>query len=196
MAADVVGLLDALEIKKAHIVGMSMGGMIAQELAIHFPERLHTVTSIMSTTSHPNLPQAKPEILALLAQPVPATREAAIEKSVQTGRVLNGPFMPFDEERARSFAARSYDRDHDPTGPARQMAAILASGSRRRQLGNVTIPSLVIHGDADPLVLVEGGIDTAESIPNANLLIIEGMGHASPRSLWPQLVEVLVEHIQ
>ncbi|MGB0387202.1 MAG: alpha/beta fold hydrolase [Ardenticatenaceae bacterium] len=194
MADDAVGLLDALGIQEAHVVGASMGGMIVQMMAIHYPERLRSVTSIMSTTGNPNLPQAKQEVLMLLFQPAPTDRAAYLPHSVRVSRTLGGPHFPFDEERALKRAERVYERGLSPDGTTRQLAAIIASGSRKEALKSVTVPTLVIHGDADLLVRVEGGIDTAEAIPGAELLIIEGMAHSLPIETWPQIVGAIARH--
>jgi pimeloyl-ACP methyl ester carboxylesterase len=194
MADDAVGLLDALDIKSAHIVGISMGGMIVQTMAIHHPHRVRTLTSIMSTTGNRDLPSAKPEVVSLLVKPVPPDREDYIESSVENARVLGSPGFPFDEDLVRERAGRAYDRGLCPEGTMRQLAAILASGSRKEALKSVTVPTLVIHGDADPLVPIEGGIDTANSIPGAQLLIFEGMGHDLPPALAPQVIEAIARH--
>jgi pimeloyl-ACP methyl ester carboxylesterase len=194
MAADAAGLLDALEVERAHVVGASMGGMIAQTLAIEHPARVRTLTSIMSTTGHRDLPPARPEAMALLVTPIPPDRESALERSVQVSRVIGSPAYPSDEAELRALAGRVYDRGVNPPGFARQLVAILASGSRREALAAVRTPTLVIHGEADPLVPFEGGRDTAEAVPGAELLAIPGMGHDLPRALWPTFVEAIVKH--
>ncbi len=194
MAADAVGLLDALQISSAHVVGISMGGMIAQEIVINWPNRVRTLTSIMSSTGDPTLPPPRPEAMALLMTPPPPDREGYIQSAFQTWRVLNGPSFPIDEERVRVRAGNSFDRGLSPAGTMRQLAAIVRSGSRREALGDVRIPSLVIHGDADPLVPVEGGVATADAIPEAELLIIKGMGHDLPVPVAPQVIEAIVRH--
>jgi pimeloyl-ACP methyl ester carboxylesterase len=195
MAADAVGLLDALEIDSAHVVGLSMGGYIAQAMAIHYPERVSTLTSIMSSTNAPGLPPPTEEAWALLSERAPIERAAYIEYRLRHRRVLSGSAYPIDEARAREHAGRRFDRGSNPAGFARQLAAIIASGSTREALQSVTVPTLVVHGNADPLVPVEGGIDTARSIPGAELLIIGGMGHDwRPPALWPQLIDAIVRH--
>jgi pimeloyl-ACP methyl ester carboxylesterase len=194
MAADAVGLLDALDIASAHVVGVSMGGMIAQEVAIRYPDRVRTLTSIMSSTGNPELPPSSPDVVGLLITPAPTDRESYLEQSLQTWRVLNGPAFSLDEERTRELAAEAFDRGLNPAGTMRQLAAIIGSGSRREALAAVRLPTLVIHGDADPLVPVEGGIDTAEAIPGAELLIIEGMGHNIPPAVAPRVIEAIVRH--
>ena len=194
MADDVVGLLDTLEIESAHVVGISMGGMIAQTMAIHHPDRLRTLTSIMSSTGNPDLPPPRPEAVAILVTPAPTDREGYVESAVKTWRVLDGPGFPFDEERTRERAGRAFDRGLSPEGTMRQLAAIMASGSRKEALQSVAVPTLVIHGDADPLVPVECGIDTANSVPGAELLIIEGMGHSLPPGATPRVVGAITRH--
>ncbi|MFX1534274.1 MAG: alpha/beta fold hydrolase [Promethearchaeota archaeon] len=195
MANDTIGLLDALKIETAHVLGISMGGMIAQTIAIHYPERVRTLTSIMSSTGSPEfLIPPDPEAIALLTTPPPVDREENIEYTVQMWRLLNGSKFPFDETYFRDYAARAYDRNFYPAGTARQLAAIIASGSRKEALKTVKVPTLVIHGNADPLVPVEGGIDTAEVIPGAELKIIEGMGHSIPTQVAPQIIEAIKRH--
>jgi pimeloyl-ACP methyl ester carboxylesterase len=187
-------LLDALEIESAHVVGASMGGMIAQVMAISHPKRVRTLTSIMSSTGNPELPPPKPEALTVLITPPPSDKQAYIEYGIEAWKVLSGPGYPPDDARVKERAGRFFDRGLSPAGTSRQMAAILASGSRKEALQSVTAPTLVIHGDSDPLVPVEGGIDTAESIPDAGLLVIEGMGHDLPPSLAPKVIEAIVAH--
>jgi pimeloyl-ACP methyl ester carboxylesterase len=194
MADDAKGLLDTLEIKAAHIVGVSMGGMIAQLLAIHYPERLLTLTSIMSSTGEPDLPNPDLEAMGVLLEPTPLEREGYIEQSLAGWRVFSGSKYPLDEERLRLRAGRIFDRGLCPEGADRQLAAVLTSEGRKKALKSVEIPTLVIHGDADPLVPVEGGIETANAIPGAELLLIEGMGHSLPEAVWPQIVRAVVKH--
>ncbi|MFX1578004.1 MAG: alpha/beta fold hydrolase [Promethearchaeota archaeon] len=196
MAQDAVGLLDALKIKVAHIVGISMGGMIAQTLAINFPDRVTTLTSIMSTTGNPELPTPKPEAMMVLQQTPPDTREEYIESMIKGQRILSGPHFPIDEDYFRDFAGRAFDRSYYPQGTARQLAAVIASGSRKDALKALQMPTLVIHGDADPLVPVEGGRDTAASIPGAKLVIIKGMGHDIPEAAAPQVFDAIIQHIK
>jgi pimeloyl-ACP methyl ester carboxylesterase len=194
MADDAVGLLDALEIDSAHVVGISMGGMIVQTMSIHHAQRVRTLTSIMSTTGNPQLPVAKPEVISLLIRPAPEDRDGYIASHVETWKVLGSPGFPFDEDLARERAGRAFDRGLCPEGTMRQLAAILASRSRRRALESVAVPTLVIHGDADILVPVEGGIDTAEAVPGAKLMIIEGMGHDIPVPVASRVIEAIAQH--
>jgi pimeloyl-ACP methyl ester carboxylesterase len=188
MAADAAGLVDALGLDAAHVVGASMGGMIGQAMAIEHPGRVLSLTSIMSTTGEPALPQPKPGGREVLLSPAPRDREQAIERAVRIFRAIGSPGFPFDEERIRGHAARSFDRAFNPAGAARQLTAIVASESRKRALGALRVPTLVIHGGDDPLVPVTCGVETAESIPGAKLVVIEGMGHDLPRQAWPRIV--------
>jgi pimeloyl-ACP methyl ester carboxylesterase len=194
MATDTVGLMDALGIESAHVVGASMGGAIAQEMAIHYPSRVRTLTSIMSSTGEPGLPPPTAEAIGILVAPTPTDRDAYLARYAQTWRVLRGPGFPLDEVRDAERAAESFDRGLNPPGVARQLAAIVASGSRRDALGAIRVPTLVIHGDVDPLVPVAGGIATANAIPGAKLMVIKGMGHALPMPMWSQIIEAIVSH--
>jgi pimeloyl-ACP methyl ester carboxylesterase len=194
MAADVIGLMDALHVKSAHLVGASMGGMIAQEIAIAFPQRVRSLTSIMSTTGNPKLPQPTREAMALLMAPPPATKEEYFARHAQTWKILRGGSFPEDEARDRTRAELNFERGLNPAGAGRQLRAVLASGNRKKRLGSVKAPTLVIHGTVDPLVRPEGGKDTAASIPGAKLLMIEGMGHALPVSMWPEIIDAIAKH--
>lgn len=194
MASDVVGLLDALGIRKAHIVGASMGGMIAQEIAMQYPDRVLSLTSIMSTTGNPRLPQPTREASAILLAPPPTTKEEYLTRFGQTWKVLRGASFPLDEAKDLERAERTYARGLNPAGVGRQLRAILASGNRKDRLRSVRAPTLVIHGTIDPLVKMEAGKDTAASIPGAKLLLIEGMGHALPIPMWPTIIGAIAEH--
>ena len=194
MADDVVGLLDALDIDAAHVVGASMGGAIAQTLAIHHPARLRTLTSIMATSGAPGLPPPTPEVLAMLFKPAPADQAAYFESYVQTWKLLRAGSFPLDEARDLTRAGQNFARGLDPAGVARQLVAIVASGSRKAALAAVKVPTLVIHGDVDPLVPLACGIDVAESVPGAQLLVIEGMGHALPIPMWPRIIDAISAH--
>lgn len=194
MAADAVGLLDALGIASAHIVGASMGGMIAQEMAIRWPGRVKTLTSIMSTTGEPGLPPPRPEAMAIFAAPPPQTIEEYIEANVRAWAILRGYSDEAEAKRDRARAIRAASRGFYPPGGARQLMAVMASGTRRAALGAVKAPTLVIHGAQDPLVSAAGGEDTARAIPGAKLVIIEGMGHAMPRRDWPKILDEVASH--
>jgi len=194
MAQDTIGLMDALGIKSAHLVGASMGGMIAQEIAISFPQAVRSLTSIMSTTGNPKVPPPSREATAVLMAPPPATKEEYFVRFAQTWKTLRVGSFPEDEALDRSRAERTYERGLNPAGVGRQLRAILASGSRKERLRAVKAPTLVIHGTVDPLVRPEGGKDTAASIPGARLLMIEGMGHALPIPMWPQIIDAIDKH--
>ena len=194
MAADAFGLLDALGIARAHVVGASMGGAIAQTMAIERPERLLTLTSIMATTGEPGLPPPTPEAMGVLLKPPVTTLDGYIRSYVETWKVLRAGSFPEDEALDRERAEAVFARGLNPAGVARQLAAILASGSRKAALRSVRVPTLVLHGDADPLVPLACGVDTAESIPGARLVVIPGMGHALPISFWKRIVEEIATH--
>ena len=192
MARDTVGLMDALAIEQVHIVGASMGGMIAQIMAIRFPERVKTLTSIMSTTGEPGLPPPQPAVMAAMLAPPPLTVEAFIEANVRVARLLRTYADPAEEATDRARATRAAARGLNPQGGVRQVAAIMASGSRKEELAGVKAPTLVIHGADDPLVPVEGGRATARAIPGARLLVLDRMGHTLPRTVWPEIIEAIV----
>lgn len=193
MAQDAVGLLDALGVDRAHIVGASMGGMIAQLVAAHHPDRTLSLTSIMSSSGRRDLPPARPEAMeALMAPPPGEGREDRIVASMRAWRVIGSPGHPATDAELRADAERDIDRvPYEPTGTTRQMAAILAAPPRNDILGSITAPSLVIHGADDPLVPVEAGRDTAAAIPGAALIVVPGMGHDITVSLTP----VLEKHV-
>jgi len=191
MADDAVGLLDALGIEKAHICGASMGGMIAQVISYRYPKLVLSLTSIMSTTGNPDLPQAKPETLAAVLAPTPAEREGYVEHNMNIWRTIWSPGFPFEEDRAQTFLEKSYDRSYCPQGMVRQNIAIIANGERRESLSTIAVPTLVIHGADDPLIPVEGGKDTAYVIPGSKLLIIDGMGHDMPKGVWAEMVDAI-----
>lgn len=194
MAADAAGLLDALELPRAHVVGASMGGMIAQTLAIDSPERVATLTSIMSHTGERGLGQPTPEASKVLMTPAPAERDAVIAQALRTWKVIGSPGFPFDEARIRDRAGRSFDRCHHPAGTERQLVAVVAAGSRRDALERLQTPTLVIHGEDDPLVPAEGGRATLEAVPGARGLFIPGMGHDMPVELYDTLADAISGH--
>jgi pimeloyl-ACP methyl ester carboxylesterase len=194
MAEDTIGLMDALGIHSAHLVGASMGGMIAQEIAILFPDRVRSLTSIMSTTGNPKVPGPTREAGAMLTAPPPQTKEEFLIRFAQTWKVLRVGSFPLDEAKDRERALRVFERGLNPAGVGRQLRAILASGSRKERLRAVKAPTLVIHGTVDPLVRPEGGKDTAASIRGAKLMMVEGMGHALPIPMWPQIIDAIDKH--
>jgi pimeloyl-ACP methyl ester carboxylesterase len=194
MADDVVGLLDALELDRAHVCGASMGGMIAQVVAYRHPQRTRSLISIMSTTGDPSLQQPEPAVSATLLEPAPLDREGYADHSVRVWRAIGSPGFPFDEEGVRARARLAFDRGIHPKGIVRQLTAIVAHGSRRDRLRGVRAPSLVIHGEDDPLVPVTGGYDTARAISGSRLVVIPGMGHDLPRAAWPRLVDEIATH--
>jgi pimeloyl-ACP methyl ester carboxylesterase len=188
MAADAVGLMDHLGIESAHVVGASMGGMIAQSLAIEHRDRLRSLVSIMSTTGsrmvgHPTL-----KAFGLMLAEAPRSREGFVERVVKTFKAIGSPAYGIDEGHLRELAGRMYDRSHNPRGVLRQMHAITASPDRTKALRRLSLPTTVIHGTRDPLVRPSGGRATARAIPGARLRIVEGMGHDLPRGLWPLFV--------
>jgi len=193
MAADTAGLLDALGIAAAHVVGVSMGGMIAQTLAIEHPTRVLSLTSIMSTTGQPGVGGATEEAMARLVARPGESREERVASSIETSRVIWGdtPQFPFDEELARWRAETSVDRCYYPEGTGRQMLAIRATGDRTEKLRRLSVPTLVIHGTNDPLVQPSGGEATAAAIPGAELLLIEGMGHGVARPAFDTIVTAI-----
>jgi pimeloyl-ACP methyl ester carboxylesterase len=194
MADDTAGLLDALSFERAHVVGVSMGGMIAQTMAIRHPSRLHSLTSIMSHTGQRRFMVSSPSALRVLLRPAPNSREEAADRAEEFYRAVGGPRFPPDVESQRERARQSFDRCFYPSGFVRHMAAILASGSRKAALRHLAVPSLVIHGSADPLIRPAGGRATARAIPGARLEIIEGMGHDLPEGAWPLITAAIAAH--
>jgi pimeloyl-ACP methyl ester carboxylesterase len=194
MADDAAGLLDALGIPRAHVCGASMGGMIAQSLVIHNPAKVLTLVSIMSTTGDPSVGTPHPEALAVLMQPAQTDRDAVIESAVKAWAVIGSPGFRRDDERVRAAAAAAFDRAFHPEGTARQLVAIVSSPDRTAALGAVTCPTLVVHGEADPLVDPSGGRATADAIPGAELWTIPGMGHDLPPELFAPVADRIATH--
>jgi pimeloyl-ACP methyl ester carboxylesterase len=194
MADDVSGLIGALGVPAAHVVGASMGGFIAQETAIRHPERVLSLASIMSSTGDRTVGVPRPEAFAALLVPPPPDREGAIERAVSLWRIIGSPGFPFDEAAIRARSAAVWDRDHDPTGIARQAAALFTQRDRTVDLGKLKVPTLVIHGIDDPLVTLSGGEATARAIPGARLVTIPGMGHDLPEPAWPTILDAIVDN--
>ena len=194
MAKDCVGLLDALNIDRAHLVGASMGGMIGQIVAARFGERLHSFTSIMSTSGNPKVPMARPNVVMAMVKRSLGLEKITLESTMAYWRKIGSPgYQPTDKELKKKILD-SYYRSNYPQGYSRHMAAVLASGSRVRLLKQITTPTLVIHGRDDALVSVEGGIDTARNIHGARLEIFDGMGHDLPKGLLPDFIELIARH--
>ncbi len=191
MADDVVGLMDHLDFDTAHVVGASMGGMIAQTLAIQHQKRLRSMVSIMSTTGNRRAGQPSLKVYGVLLGNPPMSREQVVDRSIKTFRAIGSPGFPFEEDHIRELAELSYDRGHSAAGVARQLHAITASGDRTKSLHGVQIPCAVIHGTRDPLVKPSGGKATARAIPGARLMMVDGMGHDLPRDLWPTFAEAI-----
>ncbi len=189
MAADAVGLLDALSIPAAHVVGASMGGMIVQMMAIEHPDRVLSMTSIMSTTGATDVGQPDPSAIGALLAPPPTDREGAIASNIATSRIIGGSL--FDEAEATSRAAESFDRCFHPAGAAFQIAAIASTGDRTERLRELNVPTLVVHGREDSLITMSGGEATAATIPGADLLVLGKMGHDVPAAYWSQLADAI-----
>jgi pimeloyl-ACP methyl ester carboxylesterase len=192
MSDDAFGLLTALGIERAHVLGVSMGGMIAQTMAIEHPERVLTLTSIMSNTGEPGFGQPTEAALAALLAPSPPDRDSYVASS-QSWLIWHSKRYP-EAEDVRAQAAESYDRSYYPAGSSRQLAAMVASGSRAEGLARLPVPTLVIHGLDDVLIAPDGGERTAELVPGAKLLLVKDMGHDRPRPLWPQLRDAILAH--
>ena len=190
MAADTIGLLDGLGIEQAHVAGLSMGGMIAQTMAIEHPERLRSLTSVMSTTGEVGVGSPTPEASEVLTEPAPSERDAYIEHSTAGTRIY-GSSAFWDEAMVRDLHAREFDRAFHPAGTGRQLLAVLASGSRADGLRGLDLPTAVIHGLADPLVQVDGGRRTAELVPDSELTEIPDMGHDLPPQVWGTVADAI-----
>lgn len=196
MAADTVGLLDALGLDSAHLVGASMGGFIAQTIALQHPARVRSLTSIMSSTGAPAVGQPHPETMRLFAGGPPTNREQAVQKVLEGVRIIGSPGFEPDLAAVAERAGRAFDRAFDPIGLVRQAVAVLASGDRTAGLRSVGVPALVIHGSQDRMCDVSGGRATAAAIPGAELLVIEGMGHDLPRPLWADFAARIAAVVQ
>lgn len=196
MAADGAGLLDALEIPAAHIVGLSMGGMIAQWIAIKHPNKTLSLASIMSTTGDRSVGMPTSEGMASILRPPAATIEESIDAAVDSYRRFASPGYLFDEARVRSREERQHHRSWYPEGGPRQLLAIIAAGDWTEKLRAVSAPTIVIHGDADPIVTPDGGEATAKAIPNAELIMVPGMTHELPEEVWPMVFEAIARNAE
>jgi pimeloyl-ACP methyl ester carboxylesterase len=193
MAGDAVAVLDDLGLARAHVMGVSMGGMIVQQLAIEHADRLLSVTSVMSSTGDRDVGQSSPEAFAILTGPPATDRESAIARHLAGIRTFGSP-AHYDEMRHTQMAGDAFDRCFNPAGVARQMVAVVASGPRSEALRSVKVPALVLHGDADTLVDISGGRRTAECIEGARFEVLEGMGHDYPPAYWDHWVDLVAEH--
>ena len=196
MASDAFGLLDHLGLERAHVVGTSMGGMIGQTMAIRRPERVLSLASMLSTTGDRRVGTPKLRVWSVLMRRAPNDRTEYIRYFERVFRLIGSPDYRAEGDHVRELAAATYDRCHYPAGTARQLAAILASGSRTAALRRLDVPTVVIHGRRDPLVPVRGGIATAKAIPGAELVTIPGMGHDMPRQLWPTFVDAIARNAE
>ena len=194
MADDAFGLLDELDVERAHVVGTSMGGMIAQTMAIARPERVLSLASMLSTTGDRRVGTPKLRVWTILMRRAPRDRDAYVEYFVRVFRTIGSPGYPADEARVRELAGATHDRGHHPAGTARQLAAILASPSRTAALRKLDVPAVVVHGEKDPLVPFRAGLATARAIPGAELIRIPEMGHDMPRELWPAFVDAIAKN--
>jgi pimeloyl-ACP methyl ester carboxylesterase len=194
MASDAVAVLDELKVSRAHVFGASMGGMIAQTIAIEYPQRVLTLTSLMSTTGDRDVGQPSPRALEQLLSPSPTDRDSYVARQLACARAWGSPEF-FNKEFRTAMAKEAFDRNICPDGVARQYRAIRASGSRTSALGKLDVPTLVLHGDADTLIDISGGRRTAEVIPGARFVVIEGMGHDYPPQYWDQLIGLLETHV-
>jgi pimeloyl-ACP methyl ester carboxylesterase len=195
MAADTVGLMDALGYDSVHLVGASMGGMIAQTVAIEYPHRVRSLTSIMSTTGDTSVGQPDYSVLANLGSPPYDDRQAYIDWQIKSRKALGSPKYPLDEKVTAEIAGIAWDRNHDPLGMMRQAVSVIKSGDRTEKLRSMKIPTLVIHGENDKMIDISGGRAVAAAIPGAELATFEGMGHELPEPLWPVFAEKITNLI-
>lgn len=196
MAADTVGLMDALGYDSVHLVGASMGGMIAQTIAIEYPQRVRSLTSIMSTTGDSSVGQPDYSVLGNLGSPPYDDRQAYIDWQIKSRKAIGSPKYPLDEKYVAHIAGLAWDRDHDPLGMMRQAVAVIKSGDRTEQLRSLKMPTLVIHGESDKMINISGGRAVAAAIPGAELVTFEGMGHELPRALWSEFATKIANLIQ
>jgi pimeloyl-ACP methyl ester carboxylesterase len=196
MALDAAELLRELDLAPAHVIGASMGGMIAQTLAAHHPELVSSLTSIMSTTGGRFVGQPALKVYPIFLRKPPRQREAFVEHAVNLFRKIGSIVLPIDEADIRELAELSYDRDSDRSGSGRQLAAIIASGDRTAELKHIKTPTLVVHGSSDPLIAPSGARATARAIEGARLMMIQGMGHDLPRAIWPRLIDAILTNAQ
>jgi pimeloyl-ACP methyl ester carboxylesterase len=196
MAGDCAGLLDHLGVEAAHLVGVSLGGMIGQTVALQFAERAKSLVSIMSSSGDRRVGQPHPEAIPALLTSPPSDREGFVDFAVSTFRVIGSPGFETDEDALRRRAGASWDRGIHSGGTARQLLAILASGDRTEALRELSIPTVVVHGTGDPLIDVSGGKATAAAVPGAELVLIEGMGHDLPRAVWPRLIDLIAANAE
>ena len=195
MADDAAALLRELGVRSAHVLGVSLGGMVAQLVAVRRPDIVRSLTSVMSAPGVPDFSSADPSAIGLLRSPPVASRNAAIEQSLMAAQIYAGGGFEFDESAVRERAGLSFDRTIAPGGAARQLLVVFCDGDRRERLANLATPTLVIHGDSDPLIRPPEGRATADAIPGAKLHTITGMGHELPRGAWPELLEVITAHL-
>jgi pimeloyl-ACP methyl ester carboxylesterase len=194
MAADAAGLLDQLGLDSAHVAGVSMGGMVAQALAYEFPERVRSLVSIMSGTGEGEVSRPSPEALEQLTRPRPRSADEAESRAVEWAGVVGSPGL-YDESRVRRLARTAFERSHDPDGFGRQLDAIYRARDRTERVRTIAAPTLVIHGELDPLIPPSAGRATAAAIPGAELVMVEGMGHDMPPPLWPRLAGAMADHV-
>jgi pimeloyl-ACP methyl ester carboxylesterase len=196
MADDAVGLLDYLSVEATHVMGVSLGGMVAQTIAIRHPARVLSLVSIMSTTGARAVGQPRPDAIPALVTPAPTERAAYVEHAVRIWKMIGSPGFARDEEWIRQVAGEAYDRSFNPMGVARQLLAVIASGDRTEALGRVQVPTLVVHGREDPLIQLSGGEATAAAVPAAELVVIPGMGHDLPPDVWPTIIDGVVSNAE